>query len=96
MTEGRGTTPNTAADPPSKPKLPRCLLGLRPPLAKWVPKPIHRQRAPKLRREPKGDIRPYCTFQEVQRQVFSHLLTCLPMPMPAPALDTVRTTQLSN
>ena len=53
MTEGRGTNPNTTADPPSKPKLPRCLLGLRPPLAKWVPKPLHRQRAPKLRRETK-------------------------------------------
>ena len=64
MTEGRGSTPNTTADPPSKPKLPRCLLALRPPLAKWVPKPIHRQRAPKLRRETKGDIRPYCTLKK--------------------------------
>ena len=32
-------------------QIPRCLLGLRPPLTEWVPKPIHRQRAPKLRRE---------------------------------------------
>ena len=32
----------------------KCLLGLRPPLAKWVPKPIQRQRAPKLRRDPEG------------------------------------------
>ena len=35
----------------------------------------------------------------MQRQVFSHLLTCLPVPMPAPALDTVsttRTAKLSN
>ena len=29
-------------------------MGLRPPLAKWVPKPIQRQRAPKLRRKMKG------------------------------------------
>ena len=29
-------------------------LGTAATLAKWVPKPIHRQRAPKLRREAKG------------------------------------------
>ena len=33
MTAGRGTNPYIPADPPSKPKLPRCLLKLRPPLA---------------------------------------------------------------
>ena len=91
---GRGTHPNTPADPPSKPKLPRCLLGLRPPLTKWVPKPIHRRRA---RRQ--GKNRPYSILPTVQRQAFSHLLTSLPMPMPAPALDTVSTTRpahLSN
>ena len=33
-------------------QIPRCLLGLQPPLTEWVPKPIHRQRAPKLRRQP--------------------------------------------
>ena len=38
---------------------------------------------------PRGEI----TLQEVQGQVFSHLLTCLPMPMPAPALDTVISTE---
>ena len=38
-----------------------------------------------------GPTRLYCTLQEVQRQVFSHLLTCLPAPMPAPALATVST-----
>ena len=55
-------------------QIPRCLLGLRPPLTEWVPKPIHRQRAPKLRREPTwGEVRPYSTLQEVQRQVFSLL-----------------------
>ena len=41
----------------------------------------------------RGPTRLYCTLQEVQMQVFSHLLTCLPAPMPAPALDTVSTTR---
>ena len=53
----------------------------------------------KLRREPKRGRkknRPYCTLPTVQRQVFSHLLTCLPMPMPAPALDTVSTTRTAQ
>ena len=36
MIAGQGTNPYIPADPPSKPKLPRCFWGLRPPLAKWV------------------------------------------------------------
>ena len=86
--QGRGHTQTCQPILPQT-QIPRCLLGLRPPLTEWVPKPINRQRAPKLCREPNmADS----ILQEVQRQVFSLLLTCFPMPTPAPALDTVSTT----
>ena len=48
MTAGPALTHSLQPILPQNPKMPL------PPLAKWVPKPIQRQRAPKLRRDPEG------------------------------------------
>ena len=55
------------SDPPSNP-IPRCLLGLRPPLTEWVPKPFQAEGSKTAEgTDIGGEVRPYSTLPAMQR-----------------------------
>ena len=94
MTAGPGNSPKHSSRSSLKALITKVPLGTAVTFGKVSAKTLTKAEGSKTaegtqRRHTQAVLHP----SRVQRQVFSHLLICLPMPMPAPALDTVSTTR---